>query len=98
MNVEPVKKINSAMVVQLSTDELRAIIKDEVQAALKATHRDDNLLNAAQVSEILNCNEDWVYHNARKLPFVRKVEGMLRFSANGLQRYIEARKFTVQGD
>jgi len=95
MSAEAAKKINSAMVVQLSTDELRAIIENAVQAALKATPRDDRLLNAAQVSEILNCKEDWVYHNARKLPFVRKVEGMLRFSANGLQRYIESRKFTA---
>jgi len=94
MSAEAAKKINSALVVQLSTHELRAIIKDEVQAELKATPRDDKLLNAAQVSEILNCNEDWVYPNACKLPFVRKVEGMLRFSANGLQRYIESRKFT----
>jgi len=36
MSIEAARKF-SAMVVQLSTDELRAIIKDEVQAALKAT-------------------------------------------------------------
>ena len=24
---------------------------------------------------------EWIYHNAKKLPFVRKVEGMLRFSS-----------------
>jgi predicted DNA-binding transcriptional regulator AlpA len=82
------------MVVQLSTDELRAIIRDEVQATLKAIPHDDKLLTVAEVSEILNCNEEWVYHNARKLPFVRKVGGMLRFSSNGLQRYIESKKFT----
>ena len=52
---EPATKLKSAMVVQLSVDEFRAIIKDEVQAALKAMPRDDKLLNAAQVKDILNC-------------------------------------------
>jgi hypothetical protein len=47
------------------------------------------------VAQTLNCKEDWVYHNARKLPFVRKVGGMLRFSNDGLQRYIESKKFTT---
>jgi predicted DNA-binding transcriptional regulator AlpA len=92
---EPAKRINSQMVVQLSADELRSIIRDEVQATLKTMPRDDKLLTVAEVCATLNCNEEWVYHNARKLPFVRKVGGMLRFSSNGLQRYIESRKFTA---
>jgi hypothetical protein len=35
MSAEAAKKINSAMVVQLSTEELRAIIKDEVSGSAK---------------------------------------------------------------
>lgn len=95
---EAAKKIDDKMVVQLSVGELREIIRDEVRTALKATSHDDKLLTAEQVSETLNCNADWLYRNARKLPFVRKVGGMLRFSSNGLQRYIESRKFSVQGN
>jgi hypothetical protein len=82
------------MVVQLSTDELRAIIRDEVHAALKAAPKDDKLLTVEEVCASLNVNPEWVYHNVKKLPFVRKVGGMLRFSSNGLQRWIETRKFT----
>ncbi|HYT54941.1 MAG TPA: helix-turn-helix domain-containing protein [Verrucomicrobiae bacterium] len=92
---DPAKKITSTMVVQLSTDELKAIIAEAVQSAMKALPRDDKLITVAEVSEILNCNEEWVYHNARELPFVRKVGGMLRFSSNGLQRYIESKKFSM---
>jgi Helix-turn-helix domain len=93
---ESAKKINSTMVVQLSTDELKAIIAEAVQSAVKALPRDDKLLTVAEVSAILNCNEEWIYHNAKNLPFVRKVGGMLRFSSNGLQRYIESKKFSVK--
>ena len=85
------------MVVQLSTDELRLIVMDAVQAAIRATPRDDKLLTVEQICEILNTSEEWLYHNAKKLPFVRKVGGLLRFSSNGLQRYIESIKFTVKG-
>jgi hypothetical protein len=92
---EPAKKAGSTLVVQLSVEELRAVIRDEVQVALRTATRDDKLLSAEKVAEILNCSPEWVYHNGRKLPFVRKVGGMLRFSNNGLQRYIESRRFTI---
>jgi excisionase family DNA binding protein len=64
--------------------------------SIKSAPKEDRLLTVEQVCEFLNVTEEWVYHNAKKLPFVRKVGGMLRFSANGLQRYIEATKFTVK--
>jgi excisionase family DNA binding protein len=93
--MESLKKTASAMVVQLSTDELRAIVRNEVQAALKSAPKDDKLLTVEEVCAVLNVNPEWVYHNSRKLPFVRKLGGMLRFSSNGLQRWIESKKFTT---
>jgi hypothetical protein len=92
---EPTRKVNTGMVVQLSIEELRAIIRDEVRDAIKSAGHDDQLLTADEVAATLKCTADWVYHNSRNLPFVGKVGGMLRFSANGLQRYIDARRFTV---
>jgi predicted DNA-binding transcriptional regulator AlpA len=92
---EPAKKPDSKMLVQLSTDELRAVVSEAVQAAMRAVPRDDRLLTVEQVCEILNTTEEWVYHNAKRLPFVRKIGGMLRFSNNGLQRYIDSKKFTA---
>ena len=86
-------KTEAKLVVQLSAEELRAIIKEEVQAALRTSARDDKLLTAEKVADVLSCSPEWVYHHVKSLPFVRKVGGMLRFSENGLQRYIDSRKF-----
>ena len=92
---EPAKNTESRLLVTLSTDELESVVQRAVIAALRAAPRDDKLLTVEEVCHVLNVNSEWVYHNAKKLPFVRKVGGMLRFSANGLQRYIESRKFTA---
>ena len=87
-------KNKERLVVHLTVEELTEIVR---QAALKSTPREDRLLTIEDVCEILNVSEEWIYHHAKKLPFVRKLGGMLRFSSNGLQRYIEASKFTVKG-
>jgi predicted DNA-binding transcriptional regulator AlpA len=87
-----------ALLVHLTADELSAIVQDAVKAAMRSAPKEDRLLTVEQVCQILNVSEEWLYHNSRKLPFVRKVGGMLRFSANGIQRYIESAKFTVKGD
>jgi excisionase family DNA binding protein len=84
------------LVVQLTVEELSEIVREAVKNAMKAAPRDDHLLTIEQVCECLNVSEEWLYHHARKLPFVRKVGGMLRFSNNGLQRYIESTKFSLK--
>jgi hypothetical protein len=88
---------NKALIVQLTAEDLTAIVQDAVKSAMRSAPKDDRLLTVAQVCEVLNVNEEWLYHNVKRLPFVRKVGGMLRFSNNGLQRYIEASKFTLKG-
>jgi hypothetical protein len=87
-------KNKSLLVVQLTADELSALVQEAVKSALRSAPRDDKLLTVEEVCKALNVNPEWLYHNARKLPFVRKIGGMLRFSSNGLQRYIESAKFT----
>ena len=92
---EPAK--NKAFIMHLTVEEHSAILQDAVKLALKSTPKEDRLLTVEQVCDILSVKPGWVYHNMKKLPFVRKVGGMLRFSSNGLQRYIESAKFTVKG-
>ena len=94
---ELVAKNKEPLVVQLTVDELSEIVREAVRIALKASPRDDELLTIEQVCKVLNVNNEWFYHHVKKLPFVRKVGGMLRFSKNGLQRYIESTKFSVKG-
>jgi excisionase family DNA binding protein len=72
--------------------EIRRIVREEVAAAVKGS-KDDRLLSLEEVCKTLNCTEAWIYHNTKKLPFVRKVGGLLRFSSNDLQRWIAAQKF-----
>jgi predicted DNA-binding transcriptional regulator AlpA len=94
---EPAAKNKEPLVVQLTVDELSAIVREAVMHALKAVPRDDELLTIEQVCKKLNVSDEWIYHHVKKLPFVRKVGGMLRFISNGLQRYIESTKFSVKG-
>ena len=76
----------------LLLDQIRAVVREEVAAAVKGS-KDDRLLSLEEVCKTLNCTEAWIYHNTKKLPFVRKVGGLLRFSNNDLQRWIAAQKF-----
>jgi len=85
------------LVVHLTVEELSEIVREAVKNAMKTAPRDDHLLTIEQVCKVLNVSDEWLYHHAKKLPFVRKVGGMLRFSNNGLQRYIDSAKFTVKG-
>jgi hypothetical protein len=79
------------MIVRLSTDELRLLVMELVQAAIRALPRDDRLLTGEEVCQVLNVTEQCGFTiNANKLPFVRKVGGLLRFSSNGLQRISRA--------
>lgn len=73
-------------------DEVRRIVREEMQAAVKGS-KDDRLLTVEEVCQVLNVNPHWLYHNVKKLPFARKIGGNLRFSNNDLQRWISAQKF-----
>lgn len=65
---KPVKKTDSKMVVQLTDDELKSIVTEAVQIALRAVQKDDKLLSIEQVCDTLNVKEEWLYHNVKKLP------------------------------
>lgn len=82
------------LLIHLTVEELTEIVQ---QAALKSAPKEDRCLTIEEVCQILKVSEDWIYHRNKKLPFVRKIDGLLRFSNNGLQRYIESAKFSVKG-
>ena len=53
---------------------------------------EDRLLTVDQVAKILAVDRTWVYRHTETLPFRRKLSnGTLRFSANGLQRWLKTR-------
>jgi predicted DNA-binding transcriptional regulator AlpA len=84
-----------AELLQSLLEPLLDLLADKIAERMngKKSPKEDRLLTLEELCAVLNVSPQWVYHNIKKLPFTRKVGGMLRFSANGLQRYIEASKF-----
>jgi predicted DNA-binding transcriptional regulator AlpA len=76
-------------------DELRKIVKEEIAAAVKGS-RDDKLVTVEECCKVLSCDPTWLYRNAKRLPFTRKVGGLLRFSSNGLQHWISAQRLKAK--
>ena len=72
-------------------ERIREIVREEIAAQLKGS-KDDRLLDIDELCKVLNVGKPWVYHNVKKLPFVRKVGGNLRFSSTDLQRWILAQR------
>jgi hypothetical protein len=53
----------------------------------------DQLLDADEAAKLLAASADWLYRNAKKLPFTHKLRPkMLRSSAVEIQKYISSRK------
>jgi predicted DNA-binding transcriptional regulator AlpA len=75
--------------------DIRRIIREEVNSALvKHESNEDRLLTADEAAKLLSMSTDWLYRNAKKLPFSRKLgPKMLRFSHQGIVKWLESRKF-----
>jgi predicted DNA-binding transcriptional regulator AlpA len=84
-----------AILGQVLLDAIRQAVREEIEAAhfQNGTHDGDRLLDAEDAAKLLCISEDWLYRNAKKLPFTRKLgPKMLRFSALGIQKYLATRK------
>ena len=54
---------------------------------------DDRLLTAEEVAPIMNVTLRWLYRKAGSLPFTRRINRKtLRFSEQGLRRYMASRR------
>jgi predicted DNA-binding transcriptional regulator AlpA len=54
---------------------------------------DDRLLTIEETAAILNTSTDWLYRHWKKLPFaVQLSKKQIRFSARGIEEFINARK------
>jgi predicted DNA-binding transcriptional regulator AlpA len=74
---------------------IRQALRDELQAAgiQNGAADSDRLMDAKEAALLLSVSEDWLYRNAKKLPFARKLgPKMLRFSAVGIQKYVSSKK------
>ena len=72
---------------------LEPIIQKAVKEALNGHREEDRLVDAEEAANILSVSVEWLYRNAKRLPFTRKLgHKMLRFSSVGIQRYLAIRK------
>jgi predicted DNA-binding transcriptional regulator AlpA len=73
-------------------DEIRRIVREEIAAATNGNGHADRLLTPDEAAEVLGMSVKWVYRNAHKLPFSRKLgRKTLRFSYLGIQKYLATR-------
>jgi predicted DNA-binding transcriptional regulator AlpA len=70
-------------------------VKEAVFEAMNQRSDEDRLLDATEAAKMLSVSEDWLYRNAKKLPFTRKLgPKMLRFSHLGIKNYLARAKFS----
>lgn len=84
---------NPSLLAEALASILRPIVKEAVQEAINGHREEDRLLDAEEASRALRVSPDWLYRHAKKLPFTRKLGAkMLRFSYQGIQKYLATRK------
>jgi len=91
---EPIK---SLLFSETLRDELKQLVREAMRDELgrsKSTNTEEKLLDPEEAAEMLSVSVDWLYHEAKKLPFARKLgPRMLRFSYTGMLRWMESKKF-----
>jgi excisionase family DNA binding protein len=72
---------------------IRQVVREEINLALsKPQSSEDRLLTAEEAAQLLSVSPDWLYRNAKKLPFTRKLgPKMLRFSYQGIKKWLATR-------
>ena len=72
---------------------IREAVRLELQSLQTESKDEDRLVNVEEAAGFLGVSPDWLYRNAKKLPFTKKLgPKMLRFSAAGIQKYLASRK------
>ena len=82
-----------ALLVEAFGTILKPIIEQAVREANNGHKDEDRLVDAEEAAKILSVSVEWLYRNAKRLPFTRKLgHKMLRFSSVGIQKYLAIRK------
>jgi predicted DNA-binding transcriptional regulator AlpA len=84
--------LDSTLLVTMTVGQLRDLVRAEIQAARTGQQDAERWMDAKEAAELLSMSEDWLYRHAKTLPFTRKLgHKMLRFSYQGLVKYMETR-------
>src|SRR5438093_9112196 len=83
-----------AMLIQLAaTQSLLAakLIETAGSRNVANTAESDQLLDVEQAAEKLGVTPDWLYRRSKRLPFAVRLGRALKFSQNGLDRWIRSK-------
>jgi predicted DNA-binding transcriptional regulator AlpA len=81
------------MLVTMNDQELRSLIRQEVQAVGRNGLEPDEWVDVETAARIMGVSPEWIYHNRKSLPFASKIgPRLLRFSRNGLQKWMESKR------
>ncbi len=64
----------------------------KIVADLAMSQTEDRLLDVDEAAQKLGVQPGWLYRRTRNLPFLVRLDGQIRFSAAGIDRYIAARR------
>ena len=64
---------------------------DEEHHGARGDQAEDRLLTVEEAATKLGTSRDWVYRHADQLPFTVRIGRQVRFSAQGIDRYIRQR-------
>ena len=78
-------------VVSLQTVLLGQLLRERA-GVTTAAKEEDRLLTVEKAAHKLGASEDWLYRNAKKLPFTVRNGRQVRFSERGIDRWIRARQ------
>ena len=68
---------------------MRQAVREEIRTLIEDHREKDRLLTAQESAKMLAVSPEWLYRNAKKLPFTRRLgPKMLRFSQLGIEKWI----------
>jgi len=94
MSFEIINSGDAGLLVTLSIGQTRELVREEVAKALSLAPQQERLLHAKEAAEMLSVSEDWLYRKAKSLPFSRKLGRNLRFSYQGIIKYLAGRQLS----
>ena len=79
-----------AMAIKIATIQpLLIAMVSQMETSQKKNPDSDKLLTAKEAANKLGCSKHWLYQNASKLPFTRRLSSkLLRFSQAGIDKHI----------
>src|SRR5262249_1652998 len=89
------KAPDSTPAFTLTVEQLRELIREEIQRAGTSHQKADRLLDIKEAAKLISMSEDWLYRHSKQLPFARKVgRKRLRFSEQGIVKWMATRKLS----